>query len=215
MNKKTIKATYSFVKIDQLNRRNAVTFYTYTGGCPNGAACYFWTMNQHIVNIRKNRWHKNTYIGSLADIFIKSNPESVILTESHDKHFDTEYQYEMDVNTGILVAKQVILLPVRGFKRFFKGHYADFMNQFNERLSKAEKYGYETLYLLDESLKGYVNSGISYLTLSAVKKQLLEIQHKVLKGYTQYEDQLRLWSQEYSRLKTLAGNMSLKQASSY
>ncbi len=84
------RATYCFANSDGYS----TTVYIHWDGYPSGAASYF----------------KNAFdfegAGCFATKFIKSN-YSAELTSNHEWHCDTEYMYDLDLDTWILTARKI------------------------------------------------------------------------------------------------------------
>lgn len=66
---------------------DGTTFYIHYDGYPTGAAEYFMTALQYIVDDKPRAINSG-----FKDIFIKANKNAEI-TESHDAHLDTNYRY--------------------------------------------------------------------------------------------------------------------------
>ena len=88
-------------------------FYIHHDGYPEGASEYFRLMLDYM---------KDNNIDSYIEAFSEANERSEI-TESHDVHGDTEYQYQF--NNGHLFCWGVI----DGFK--FAGRLCDFLKEYN------------------------------------------------------------------------------------
>lgn len=180
------RATYSF---ESDFNEQTVTFYIHWDGYPEGAAMYFWNM------------HKNSnFKGVLADVFIKANPMSAELTANHELHGDTEYRYYVD-SDGYLVAKKREFNE-NMFVVFFQGHYAEFINHYNQYLVKHDS-DYEKLFRISDSVRVETGSVSKYLTLTEVKQKTLAFYADVLDGLEQYEKCLAFWSDEFHRIRTL------------
>lgn len=75
------RATYHFHP--EADWRNPVTIYCHSDGYPSGAAQYFHACAMFPGDSK----------GGMAELFIRANPESAELTDSHEAHGDTEYRY--------------------------------------------------------------------------------------------------------------------------
>lgn len=83
------RATYLFKN----HYENKQTFYIHWDGYPEGAAQYF---------IEALRCENKR--GGLGNMFLRGNPCAEI-TVSHDRHADTEFQYDYDASTDILIVR--------------------------------------------------------------------------------------------------------------
>ena len=179
------RATYSF---EQEFSKKVLTIYIHWDGYPAGAAIYFWNMYKHL--------HVK---GKLAEAFVKGNPMNTEFTKSHDWHEDTEYRYYMD-QEGFLIAQSIKPFTGDNIKTIFSGHYAEFINQYDEILVKHNK-EFERLHLLSDAAQAI--SYCSYLTLTEVKARLLDAYISVLNGGDSDKKDLSIWEAEYQRLKSL------------
>lgn len=178
------RATYSF---KHRFAKKDIVFYVHWDNFPEGAAEYFWEMHQH-----------KHLKGGLAEVFIKANPLSVEFTRSHEYHADTEYRYHMDKD-GFLAAEQIDRNASKfcKFDIFFTGHYAEFINEYNE--------GANHLYQLDaETVYPYSTKQVEYMTLNEVQNKVEKLCRDVcVSGYKQYKDDLERWTKELRRINDL------------
>jgi len=184
------RATYSFD--DRYN--DQFTFYIHWDGYPEGAARYFWNMHQH-----------SHYKGELADCFIKGNLMSAEVTRDHECHRDTDYRYYM-TKDSVLMAIKVIRFDnnsVKVFEKFFHGHYAEFINLYN-RFLLEENSSYEWLYPLSTDVASSYSATKRYMTVSEIKRSVLDYYEHVLDGHKQYQSYLDRWVTEYQRIKAIA-----------
>lgn len=191
------RATYSF-ETELTNK--PIVFYIHSDNYPEGAAYYFWQMHKH-----------RHYKGGLGEIFCKANANATQFTEGHEWHGDTEYRYYMDKN-GQLMVEKFVYEPKKTFVSFFRGHYAEFVNQYSETLEEENKF--ERLYrlsddlmideyLLHERLQGYHTSYYGYLTLSEVKAVIVKLLTGILDENSSDNwrtEALSKWGYEYQRL---------------
>lgn len=197
------RATYSF-DTEMTHKQNV--FYIHFDNYPEGAAYYFWVMHNH-----------RHYKGGLGEIFFKANADVTEFTESHEYHGDTEYRYHMD-QQGQLTVEKVVYEPKRAFVPFFRGHYAEFINQYSKALSTrlTEKDKFEPLYRLSDDLmtntywqhsrlSGHNTSCYGYLTLSEVKVIMIKLMKEILEDCQDnwLPDALTEWSKECQRLLQL------------
>jgi hypothetical protein len=115
------RATYEFNSND-----SKTTVYIHWDGYPTGAAVYFYNM---IMNTSK---------GDLATQFIRANKEAEI-TESHERHGDTEYQYTItgnDLHATIKVSRTKVIAgfnsDIRYNSNYFEGSLLGFIEQEKE-----------------------------------------------------------------------------------
>ena len=115
------RATYEFNSND-----SRTTVYIHWDGYPTGAAVYLYNM---IMNTSK---------GDLATQFIRANKEAEI-TESHQRHGDTEYQYTItgnDLHATIKASRTKVIAgfnsDVRTNQTYFEGSLLGFIEQEKE-----------------------------------------------------------------------------------
>ncbi len=181
------RATYSF---EQEFSKEGLTIYVHWDNYPEGAAIYFWNMYKHL------------YVkGELAEAFVKGNPMSTEFTKSHDWHGDTDYRYYLD-RQGFLQAQKMDPITGAYVKTFFSGHYAEFINKYDEYLVE-EDIGFERLHVLSDSVRTI--SSHTCLTLTEVKAKLIDLYTSVINGNgSHYKEWLLIWEAEYQRLKSLS-----------
>lgn len=194
------RATYSFAT--RIDDELIVNFYIHHDNYPTGAAYYFWRMH----NNAKKYWstaNRSSFKGGLAEIFIKSNADTVEFTLGHDYHGDTEYQYHME-RDGMLTATAIKNDGTHVI--IFKGHYGKFISEYDELLQDHPDY--EPLYPLSEDVKDHFCHYFKYIGLHELKSTVTSVFSQTLSPYREaniYElNKLKALEQEYRRIASLA-----------
>ena len=183
------RATYSFEH--QYFNKMIISYYIHHDNYPKGAAIYFWNMHNKRCDAK----------GSFAEVFIKANIGTVEFSEGHDSHCDTEYQYHVN-QEGILTAKELTDFATRTFDVFYEGHYAEFINLHQDYI-KEYCPEVEKIYKLSQGIYPSSKKRDTYMTVSEVKSEVIELYTYLLKGYSQYRDQHARWEEEYKILCSL------------
>lgn len=149
----TTRATYQFI-----TKQNNSTVYIHHDGYPLGAAIYFYNM-----------LNRPTYSGDNLAEFIRAN-EYAEITESHQHHGDTNYQYTV-TGTGYEATLKACKVYSRANPHeFYNGPLLYFIDQNSELIKEYSPFqlcgiGYIPGYYNRESAKRKLSSDLSLLEI--------------------------------------------------
>jgi len=147
------RATYCFKPSENNSRRRKHFVYIHYDGYPTGAAVYFYNALHHDGK------------GNFATVFIKANHHAE-LTDSHEQHGDTEYQYDI---MGEGPQAQIMARRLFDSKVVFCGLLHEFINCNSSDIpdfkpfKELQRPFYPPQFVTEDTAKKLLSVPISYL----------------------------------------------------
>lgn len=160
---KEIEATFCFAS--RYLDKSRKYFKAIEHGFPIGAAYYFWNMHYQF---------KHDYDADLASSFIKGNVGEIEAISSYEYSTasPTFFRYYIDIY-GYITVKKLVNQKKSLYRRFFNGHYIEFITLHDDfLLDNVNKY--ERLHALSLDARKVVVE--PYMTLSELKNRIDQIE---------------------------------------